>query len=835
MNWIKTSSPTNQRSQILLGIGSVVVLVIIAFLVWIVYERIQNPLFVIDLVGYVLTVLLITTLFLIRRLSRSQTIRLRLIQGFILMAIIPAFAISTGVALLGNKDGYSTAINQLDSVSALKKTQLSTWSASTLDILQTALNEEYATDRITTLLDLALIQKQSEYLNGAVRTRLSLIVRQSTDVQELFIIDQIGKIVISTDPDVEGLQVGNQPFFVYGDQAAYIQLPFEKPDLIWPAGNWIFAAQPVVNSSHNIVGVIVVRLSPSALVSILSDYTGLGQMGKIYLVNELGQTLQSSTVTTGNLNTGVRAGPDFAARAGTSGLMLGLNGNRVVGNYLKIDDLGTVLAVEQDQSEAFASMYRILAVNLAISLLTIILALIASILFTKSITDPIVDLAESASSISKGDMSRNVRVWRNDEVGALAIAFNAMTDQLRDMIGKLEKRVADRTQALQEAMTVQEHYSVQLETSAKVSREITSILSIDELLNRVVILIRNAFGYYNVHITLLEMNVMVLRASTGEYRPSMIRISQELPCLNTKAIHTGKPVLANDVSQEPLFLFDPRSPKSRAELVIPLRLGDIVIGTMDVVSEEINVFTEQDVIVLSNLSDQVAIAIENARLYARSRELVAIEERNRLARDLHDSVTQTLSSLNILVEGWRRLITAGKRYQVKTFLDRVGQITEQALKEMRMMVQELRPMKRNEEGLVDALQSRLEMVEKRLGVDVRLTVNKYKPLQPHIEEELYWIAHEALNNSLRHSGAKQVLLSIDVDQDNLILEVVDNGCGFLYDKNKNSGGYGLKSMSERTWQVDGELQIISAPGTGTTIRVIVPNQSLIQVNYPMRA
>ena len=835
MNWIKTRSPTNQRSRILLGIGSVVVLLIIVFLAWMVYERSQNPLFVVDLVGYVLTALLITTLFLIRRLSRSQTIRLRLNQGFILMAIIPAFAISTGIALLGYKDGYSTAINQLDSVSALKKTQLSTWSASSLSILQTALNEEYAADRIMTLLDLALIQKQSEYLNGAIRTRLSLITRQSTDVQELFIVDQTGTIIVSTDPGDEGLQVGDQPFFVYGGQAAYIQLPFGKPDPIWPAGNWIFAAQPVVNSSQKIVGMIVVRLSPSALVGILSDRTGLGQMEKIYLVNELGQTLQSSTVTAGNLNTGVQAGSDYAARAGTAGLTLGLNGNRVVGNYLKIDDLGAVLAVEQDQSDAFASMYRILAVNLAISLLTIILALIASILFTKSVTDPIVDLAGSASAISNGDMSRTARVWRNDEVGALAIAFNAMTDQLRDMIGKLEQRVAERTQALQEAMTVQKHYSVQLEISAKVSREITSILSIDELLNRVVILIRNAFGYYNIHITLLEKNEMVMRASTGEYQPSMIRISQNLPCLNTKAVHTGKPVLANDVSQEPLFVFDPRSPNSRAELVIPLRLGDKVIGTMDVVSEEIDVFSEQDVIVLSNLSDQVSIAIENARLYACSRELVAIEERNRLARDLHDSVTQSLSSMNIMVEGWRRLIMAGKRFQVKDFLDRVSQITDQALKEMRMMVQELRPTKLEEEGLLDVLHARLETVEKRLGVDARLTVNNYDPLPPRVEEELYWITHEALNNSLRHSGATQVLLSINKDQDTLVLEVVDNGCGFLYDKNKIFAGYGLSSMSERARQIDGELQILSAPGSGTTIRVIVPNQPLILFKYPTRA
>jgi nitrate/nitrite-specific signal transduction histidine kinase len=810
-------------------------LLLIAITLWMVaFNRIQYILFVIIPAGFVFIGTMLASFLLYRKRFQFQTIRMRLQVSFIIMAILPAIAISAGVAILGYINGRQRAIDQLESVTELKNNEISSWSVSAFSILKDALADEYASDRISTLLDLALNQKKSEYLNGAIRTRLNLILKQSNIAEELLVVDQTGRIVVSTDTSHEGLSIKDQPFFIMGLGAPYLQIPFLKPDPIWPAGQWVFAAQPVLDQKLEVIGLIAARISPTTLSSILSDRTGIGQTGGLYLVDQSNNSMISEAPSQSGSNSIMESGLvvstplvlDYSTRIGKPGLYTNPNGNRVIGNYVEIKEIRALLAVEQEQSEAFYSMNLTLAINLAISLLTIILAFFVSVLFTRSITNPMMNLAETATSIAGGDLSRIARVWRNDELGAVAIAFNAMTNQLREMIAKLEERVADRTQALQRAIANQQRYSLQLEINAKVSREITSILSIDDLLNRVVILIKEAFNYYHVHVSLLENDEIVMRASTGLPQPSMIRISKDLPCLNTRAISTGKTVLANDVSQEPLFMFDSRSPNTRAELVIPLRLGGIVIGTMDIVSEEINVFSQQDIVVLTSLSDQVAIAIENARLYANSRELVAVEERNRIARDLHDSVTQSLSSLNILVEGWRRLVAAGNQYQIETFLDRVARITDQVLKELRMMVHELRPTTLNEGGLLDSLLHRLDLVEKRCGIDARLIAENYNSLPSQVEEELYWIAHEALNNSLKHAGATQVTIFIRKDHENFIFEIVDNGCGFLYDEKIISGGIGLKSMSERAHQINASLLIQTAPGSGTTVRVIVPKQSL---------
>jgi signal transduction histidine kinase len=259
---------------------------------------------------------------------------------------------------------------------------------------------------------------------------------------------------------------------------------------------------------------------------------------------------------------------------------------------------------------------------------------------------------------------------------------------------------------------------------------------------------------------------------------------------------------------------------------LPLRLGEGVIGTMDVTSTRSAAFTDQDAIVLQSLADQVAVAIENTRLYARTRELVVVEERNRLARDLHDSVTQSLSSLGILVEGWRRLAKDGEPYRIEVFLDRVSQITDQALKEMRLMVYELRPSALASAGLLGALHGRLEMVERRFGIDARVIADEIVDLPAPVEEELYWIAHEALSNSLKHSGATRVTIRIRCETGCLILEVSDNGRGFDISKVAAGGSVGLNNMVERARHLGGELQILTTPGEGVTIRAIVPLETI---------
>jgi signal transduction histidine kinase len=206
---------------------------------------------------------------------------------------------------------------------------------------------------------------------------------------------------------------------------------------------------------------------------------------------------------------------------------------------------------------------------------------------------------------------------------------------------------------------------------------------------------------------------------------------------------------------------------------------------------------------------------------ARAEELAVLQERNRLARELHDSVTQSLYSLTLLAEAGQRMVRAEDLQQIAGNQTRLGQIAQQALQEMRLLVYELRPLALKSEGLVGALEQRLETVERRAGIQARVLVEGEVDLAPGLEEELYGIAQEALNNALKHARASKIVLSVRMVDKSVILEVADDGQGFDQAEVQVKGGLGLISMQERAEKIGGQLDIDSAPGEGMRVSVKV--------------
>lgn len=198
------------------------------------------------------------------------------------------------------------------------------------------------------------------------------------------------------------------------------------------------------------------------------------------------------------------------------------------------------------------------------------------------------------------------------------------------------------------------------------------------------------------------------------------------------------------------------------------------------------------------------------------------EERARLARDLHDAVTQSIYSLTLLAEAGQRMIKNGDIQQAESNNYRLREIAQQALQEMRLLVYELRPQVLRSEGLIGALEHRLEAVERRAGIDARLVVDEELKIPAELEVELLHISQEALNNALKHSKASEVVLSLRTDEANLRLEVKDNGQGFTPELARAKGGMGLTNMNERVEKIGGKLTIQSGPDSGTTIQVIAP-------------
>ncbi|MHA2429375.1 MAG: sensor histidine kinase [Candidatus Hermodarchaeia archaeon] len=208
-------------------------------------------------------------------------------------------------------------------------------------------------------------------------------------------------------------------------------------------------------------------------------------------------------------------------------------------------------------------------------------------------------------------------------------------------------------------------------------------------------------------------------------------------------------------------------------------------------------------------------------------ETAVIEERNRLARDLHDSVTQSIYSSTLIAEAGKRVAAQEKSERTESTFQRLGEITQRALKEMRLLVYELRPMALGEVGLVRALQGRLDAVERRAGVDARLIVGEDFNIGGDCEGALYYITQEALNNALKHGSPTKVKVRLGMvskdDRDYCMLTVVDDGIGFEYEAVKGEGGLGLVSMQERVEHLGGVFELTSSPGEGTEIRVMLPS------------
>ena len=204
-------------------------------------------------------------------------------------------------------------------------------------------------------------------------------------------------------------------------------------------------------------------------------------------------------------------------------------------------------------------------------------------------------------------------------------------------------------------------------------------------------------------------------------------------------------------------------------------------------------------------------------------ELAVLRERNRLARDLHDSVTQSLYAVTLYADAVVRLLSSGQVDSAAGNVRKLRRTARDALGEMRLLIYELRPPILEQEGLVAAIETRLKAVEGRSGLEVQLNVEKEFTLPPGVQGGLYRIAQEALNNILKHARARNVTVSLRLAEDDkrVILEIADDGIGFDPAAVRERGGMGLRGMAERAEQLGGQLRIESEPGAGTIVQVQV--------------
>jgi signal transduction histidine kinase len=264
-------------------------------------------------------------------------------------------------------------------------------------------------------------------------------------------------------------------------------------------------------------------------------------------------------------------------------------------------------------------------------------------------------------------------------------------------------------------------------------------------------------------------------------------------------------------------------PDMRSFLGVPIVARGGIIGALYLTEKEgADAFSDADEKLIVLLAAHAAIAIENARLHERSRELSIVEERNRLARELHDAVTQQLFGVVLAAQSAAELIARGEPTAVQE-VERVQALARGAMDELRSVVFELRPASLEAEGLAQVLRKHVDVLRRVTGRAIELRIAAPPPLGASAAGQVFRIAQEALQNALRHSDAERIEVRLEQGGGKLVLTVADDGRGFDASAPILRGRrLGVTSMEERAAELGGRLTIRSRPGEGTTVRLEAP-------------
>lgn len=558
----------------------------------------------------------------IRAYQRLGSIRLRFLIAVVSLVLLLAAVVGAGAAVVGFQSAQGQVINQLESVTTLKEAEINSWLHNLQTDLAIALAGEDAIQYARVLLQESPDSAEYQDTYGKLAELFGQF-KQTKEFDELFLMNHFGVAILSTDATQEHRMHSHQPYFQEeweGKGRGY----YVQPPSLSLARITVIVARPVVGPEGHTVGVLAGRASLIALNEIMLERAGLGETGETYLVSAdhillSGLRFDTREEEFGTYMRFVRTeGVKAALESQTngSGLYDNYQGRSVLGVYHWLPALQVVLVAEQEQAEALRSIYVMLRIIGGVALAAVVAAVIASLLVTRSIATPLAELAATAAQIAAGDLERVAKVEREDEVGALAQAFNSMTAQLRGLISSLEQRVADRTREL-------ERRSAYMEASAEVGRAATSILETDRLIRQAVELIRERFGLYYVGLFLVDEagEWAVLQAGTGEAGRAMLARGHRVRVgegMIGWSIAKAQARIALEAGEDAVRLATAELPATRSEAALPLRSRGQVLGALTIQSDQSGAFDQETLVVLQTMADQVAVALDNAHLFAES-------------------------------------------------------------------------------------------------------------------------------------------------------------------------------------------------------------------------
>jgi nitrate/nitrite-specific signal transduction histidine kinase len=627
------------------------------------------------------------------------------------------------------------------------------------------------------------------------------------------ILDRYGKVVAvaPSEPSLVGQDWSDHIFFTQiirnGEPAFSDILPVDGSN-----STVIGVAVPILNTQGDFRGTLVGLFHLRAN-SASAFYGGivklrLGETGSTYLVDGSGRVIYHPDES--------RIGTDLHTQPVVQQVLKGqvgflrtrnLDNRDIIATYAPVPGTPWGLINEEDWSSLLAAsqgygqfLYLLLGLGIIVPTGVVLFGV-------KRITDPIAQFIAVAKEIAGGKYGKQIAINTGDELEELGNQFNQMSVQLSESYAQLEQRVAARTR--------------ELATLNAIARVVSRSLNLDEILNDALnkileVLEMESGGAYALDDENASMRLLAQQGLSEDFIDRLTPRSLKGSVFE-KAALMGHPIVWR-VEDYPEIALKPWLVKEGIDQIIcvPLMVKGRLVGAFNFGARQARTISPEELSLLGACGHQIGIAVENARLYRQAEETAAVAERSRLARELHDSVTQTLFSAGLIAEVlpdlWKMNQTEGWRR-----LEELRQLTRGALAEMRTLLVELRPNALVEIPLPDLLRQLCESLIGRTRLPIQLSVAGQSRLPPDVQVSLYRIAQEALNNVVKHSKATQAVVTLRLNGV-MHLSIADNGCGFEIAK-VPPDHLGLKIMRERAAGIGAKLSVYSEPGEGTQISV----------------
>ncbi|HSL29722.1 MAG TPA: GAF domain-containing protein [Anaerolineales bacterium] len=594
------------------------------------------------------TGLLLVTISFISQRSRFRSLQSLLLTAFVIIVTIATVMTAILSAIGAYTNSQTQIFNSLEAVTILKLNQIESLLSDSRNDTETLLADpRFITNTLEALEGVASNALAEESLRRTSRTRMvDVLGAEEEAYNEIMVLDVHGTVIISTMQSREGSSLSAESFFQHGLYGFHAE--FAKPAL-FGTENLVVAA-PIIDRGNVVRGALILRSNAATIKEIMEDTPGFREV-ETYMVNLDFQPVTSTRVPADSIETEAATNAIRNQASGVRSIYHNYAGEQVLGYQEWFAPMQLAVIAEVPLSFVVSSSIQALAGSALLALFVVIVAIVAVIISARTIADPLKALVETTQSFAAGRLSARAVVERGDEIGALAQAYNQMAAQLQEMIGKLEQRVADRTRDL-------EGQTFRLRVVAEIARDATAARDVAELLTRTAELICNRFGFYHAGIFLLDKNreYAVLVASPTAAGKQMIENNHRLRVgevgIVGRVAATGEPRVTLNTGNDAVYFNNPFLPNTRSEMALPLKVEGRVIGVLDVQSDQLHAFTDDDVAIMQILADQLAVAMERTRLLQEV-EINLRELESAYGRFTQDNWTRISESGVIAHKGYR--------------------------------------------------------------------------------------------------------------------------------------------------------------------------------------